>query len=70
MTKSDEFKIIIDNVNNSIARIEKNFREDLHDVGQKLDDVREDVITLKVKSGIWGAVAGFMGAVLMKIFLK
>lgn len=44
-----------------------NLREEIADVRTEVVGVRIDVATLKVKSGLWGAGAGFVPAALVAV---
>lgn len=40
----------------------------LDEMDKVIQEMRDDVTTLKVKAGVWGAVAGFVAAIVIKLF--
>jgi len=50
-----EYKLLVMSELNRLAR-------SINSIDKKLDSIREDVIALKVKAGIWGLVGGIIPA--------
>ena len=47
----------------------KNNRENFEKLFEKIDEIRVDIATLKVKSGIWGAIGGLIPVAIMIAYL-
>ena len=56
-------------INKSIDKLDKNNREAHTEIFSEIKIINTDVATLKVKSGIWGFIAGIIPATITLIVL-